>query len=132
MAAKKGTQKVATKEAQKQNKVSIRASIDRLVNKESTSLKAIASVTIGNAFAVHGIRIVDSQKGLFVSMPSTSYEDRDGNTQYSDIFHPISSEARGELIQTVKDAYDNALAQKQDEPEEGEMEEEEPSMEQTM
>ncbi len=89
MATKKETQKSATKASTKQQQqkpkmVSINARIDRLIDRENTSLKAIASANIGGAFAVHGIKITDSQKGLFVSMPSTSYTDREGNTQYND------------------------------------------------
>lgn len=64
MAAKKQT---ASKGATQKPKVpSIDARIDRLVNREDSSIKAIASVNIGGAFAIHGIRVIDSQKGLFV------------------------------------------------------------------
>ena len=35
--------------------------------------KAFASATIGGAFAVHGIRIIESDKGRFISMPQDSY-----------------------------------------------------------
>ena len=122
MATKKGTQKGATKQTtkapekqqtQKANKVSIDAKIDRLIDKDGSNLKAIASATIGGAFAVHGIKITDSQKGLFVSMPSTSYTDREGNTKYNDIFHPISAESREELINKVQEAYEQALEEQQ-------------------
>lgn len=118
MADKKATQKTAAKAATKQQKqkpkmVSINARIDRLIDRENTSLKAIASANIGGAFAVHGIKITDSQKGLFVSMPSTSYTDREGNVQYNDTFHPITAEAREELISKVKAAYEQALEEQQ-------------------
>lgn len=62
--------------------------------------------------AVHGIRIIESKKGLFVSMPATSYIDSEGNTKYSDICHPITAESRTALINSVMDAYKQALAQK--------------------
>lgn len=119
MATKKETQKSATKASTKQQQqkpkmVSINVRIDRLIDKENTSLKAIASANIGGAFAVHGIKITDSQKGLFVSMPSTSYTDREGNVQYNDTFHPITAEAREELISKVKAAYGQALEEQQD------------------
>lgn len=134
MAAKKGTQKTtkqttkapAKQQTQKVNKVSIDAKIDRLIDREGSNLKAIASANIGGAFAVHGIKITDSQKGLFVSMPSTSYTDRDGNTQYNDIFHPITAESREELINKVKEAYDQALEESQNQ---GESEEESEGLE---
>lgn len=119
MAAKKGTQKstkTATKpkqEAQKPKTVSIDARIDRLIDKPDSNLKAIASANISGAFAVHGIKITNSEKGLFVSMPSTSYTDRDGKKQYNDTFHPITAEAREELINKVNEAYRQALEEQQ-------------------
>ena len=83
---------------------SIRAKIDRLVDYENSKVKAIASVSIGNAFAIHGLRVIDSQKGLFVQMPQNSFQ-RDGKTEYSDIFHPVTAEARSELNSKVLEAY---------------------------
>lgn len=40
---------------------------------ENSKVKAIASVNIGGAFAIHGLRVIDSQKGLFVQMPQNSF-----------------------------------------------------------
>ena len=33
------------------------------------STKAYASVTIDDAFGIHGMKVIDGQKGLFVAMP---------------------------------------------------------------
>ncbi|MFR9036007.1 MAG: septation protein SpoVG family protein [Ruminococcus sp.] len=62
----------------------IHASINRMVNKEDSAIKAYASVTMDGMFAVHGLRVIETEKGRFVNMPSTSYTDKDGNKQYSD------------------------------------------------
>lgn len=86
----------------------INAKIDRLVD-NNTNLRAFASVTVGGAVAIHGLRVMDSQKGLFVSMPSYSYEDNNGETKYADYAHPISKEARDAINTKVLDAYDQAL-----------------------
>lgn len=113
MAAKKQT---APAKEQKQKNPSIQVRIDRLNNYEGSNVKAFASANIGGAFAIHGIRVVDSQKGLFVSMPQNSYKDGNGNTKYSDIFHAVTAEARAELNEKVTEAYEQALqAQQQDE-----------------
>lgn len=93
MAAKK--QQAPAKE-QKRKNPSIQVRIDRLNDYEGSSIKAFASANIGGAFAIHGIRVVDSQKGLFVSMPQNSYKDGNGNTKYSDVFHAVTAEARTE------------------------------------
>lgn len=120
MAAKKTPQKAAPKKGQK-NTPSITARIDRMVDYEGSSVRAIASASIAGAFAIHGIKVLDSEKGLFVSMPQTKYE-KDGKMQYSDIFHPITAESRAELNNTVLAAYEQKLqeeeAQEMDEPEE--------------
>ena len=61
--------------------------IDRMIDKPDSKLKATASVTLDGLFAVHGIRVVDTEKGLRAMMPSTKYEAKNGETKYSDIFH---------------------------------------------
>lgn len=121
----------ASKAAQKKSVPSIQVRIDRLNDYEGSNIKAFASANIGGAFAIHGIRVVDSQKGMFVSMPQSSHKDGNGNTKYSDIFHAVTAEARSELNEKVMDAYEQALAEQQDEAaEESEIEEQgiEPTM----
>ncbi len=109
--------KKSVKTASKQNRqdyptVSVR--IDRMVDREDSKVKAYASANIGGAFAIHGIRVVDSQKGLFVQMPQRSYE-KDGATKYEDIFHPITADARTELNSAVLSAYEQRLHMEEDE-----------------
>lgn len=89
----------------------ITATINRFVDKQDSSLKAYASVTMDGMFAVHGLKVMETEKGRFVNMPSTSYTDRDGNKQYSDIFHAITKAARNALNQAVLNAYDVKLQQ---------------------
>ena len=91
-------------------KTNISARIDRVVDSPNSKIKAIASVTIACAFAVHGIKVIDSQKGMFVQMPQSSYE-KDGQKHYSDQFHAITGSAREELISAVLDAYEQKLGQ---------------------
>jgi len=104
---------MAKKKEQKKALPNITARIDRLVDQEDSNIKAYASVNIGGAFAVHGIKVIDSVKGIFVSMPSNSYK-KDGKVEYSDICHPISAEARNELIDKVTEAYEAKLGEEQD------------------
>lgn len=104
---------MAKQKEQKKAVPTITARIDRLVNQEDSSIKAYASVNIGGAFAVHGIKVIDSVKGIFVSMPSNSYK-KDGKVEYSDICHPITADARNELIDRVTEAYETKLSEKQD------------------
>lgn len=87
MAGKKGGA-TATVQTEAKREPYIRARIDRVFNGETGKLKAIASANIGD-FAVHGIRLYQNDEGeYFVSMPSNSYKNAKGETQYDDIFHP--------------------------------------------
>lgn len=65
------------------------------VNTEG-KMKAIASITIDDAFVVRDIRVIEGQNGLFVAMPSRKTPDG----EFRDIAHPITQDAR-ELIQTA-------------------------------
>ena len=91
----------------------IRAKIDRLADFENSKVKAFASANIG-PFAVHGLRVIDGEKGMFVAMPSTSYQ-KDGKTEYQETFHPVSGEARKALNDAVLEAYEQKLAEVQTE-----------------
>lgn len=91
----------------------IRARIDRLADFEGSKVKAFASANIG-PFAVHGLRVVDGEKGMFVAMPSTSYQ-KDGKTEYQETFHPVSAEARKALNDAVLQAYEQKLTEEQTE-----------------
>ena len=74
--------------------------------------KANASVNINGCFAIRGIKVMDSSKGLFVSMPSY----RAGNGEYRDICFPCTKEARAEFDQAVLSAYHQALSQGMGQP----------------
>ena len=90
----------------------IQARIDHITGYEK--VKAFASANIGGAFAIHGLRVVDGEKGLFVAMPSTSFQ-RDGKTEYQETFHPVSGEARKALNDAVLQAYEQKLSEEQTE-----------------
>lgn len=114
--AKKNYFKKNSNNNRKQSLPRINAKIDNLVDND-TNLRAFASITVGGAVAIHGIRVMDSKKGLFVSMPSYSYEDKNGETQYADYAHPISKEARNAINKKVLDAYEQVLDEYESEDE---------------
>ncbi len=57
-------------------------------------MKGIASITIDDVFVIHDIKIIESDKGLFIAMPSK----KTPNGEFKDIAHPINTETR-EMIQ---------------------------------
>ena len=85
----------------------VEARIDRMVGGDYKT-KAFASATIGGAFAVHGIRIIESDKGRFISMTQESYQ-KNGETRYNDTFHAITTDARTALVEAVNEAYEQKL-----------------------
>lgn len=67
--------------------------------------KAIGSVNIGDVFVVHGVRVVESEKGLFVAMPQR----RDGD-RYRDVAHPVTAEMRSLVGSAVLEEYQRIKA----------------------
>ena len=97
---------------QTQKLPSVRADVYWLNPDEDSTIRANASLTIGGAFKVHGIKVVSGSKGDFVSMPS--YKSGDG---YKDIFHAVTADARQQMNDAVLAAYEQKLAeQTQDAP----------------
>ena len=50
----------------------------RTVNSDKTSKLAYASITLDDAFVVHGLTVIHGREGLFVSLPQLSYVDSVG------------------------------------------------------
>lgn len=76
----------------------------RLVTKEDSKLKAVASITIDECFVVHDIKVIEGKEGFFISMPSKKTPDG----EYRDIVHPINTETREKIIEEVLKAYEKA------------------------
>ena len=70
---------------------------------ENAPLKAVASVTFDGQFAVHDIKVINTESRLFIVMPSR--KNPDGS--YRDIAHPINSSFRSMLESEVLRAYEN-------------------------
>jgi stage V sporulation protein G len=68
-------------------------------------LKAYVTVTFDNCFVVRHIRVVKTEKGLLVSMPSRKLPDG----THKDIAHPITQEFRKKLETQVLAAYEEEL-----------------------
>lgn len=67
-------------------------------------MRAIVSITLDNEFVVHDIKVIEGDKGLFIAMPSKKSSDG----EYRDIAHPINSDTRKLLQDTVLKAYEEA------------------------
>ena len=58
--------------------------------KDSGKLKAYATIVFENCFIVRDLKIIEGDKGYFVSMPSRRRKDG----TFRDIVHPLDSETR--------------------------------------
>jgi len=76
-------------------------------------MKGVASITIDNEFVVHDIKVIESETGLFIAMPSRK-DQRDG--EYRDIAHPINVNARHKIQTAILTAFE-ALPPLEDLPE---------------
>lgn len=78
----------------------------RKVTKEG-KMKAVVSITLDDEFAVHDIKVIEGDKGLFIAMPSRKTSDG----EYRDIAHPINSVTRDRIQSLILNKYDELLQQ---------------------
>ncbi len=76
----------------------------RKIEKEGSRMKGIASVLLDDSFAVHDIRVIEGDNGLFIAMPSR----KTATGGYRDIAHPINPEVRAMFEEAIIDAYNKA------------------------
>ncbi|MFQ6752117.1 MAG: septation regulator SpoVG [Clostridia bacterium] len=74
----------------------------RLVTKEDSKLKAVASFTIDNAFVIHDVKIIEGANGNFIAMPSKQAP----SGEYRDIVHPLNTETREQIVSAILSAYE--------------------------
>ena len=74
------------------------------IEKENSRMKGIASVLLDDCFAIHDIRIIDGDNGLFIAMPSR----QTSTGGYRDIAHPINTETRQIFQKAILDEYEKA------------------------
>ncbi len=78
----------------------------RIVKKDDSKLKAVASITIDDCFVIHDIKVIEGTEGFFIAMPSR----KTGEGEYKDIAHPIKTETREELIKIILEAFEQEKA----------------------
>lgn len=73
------------------------------IEKENSRLKGIASVLIDDSYMIHGIKIIEGDKGLFIAMPNKKM----ATGEYRDIAHPVNSKVRGFFENAILNEYRN-------------------------
>ena len=77
----------------------------RVTEKEDSRMKGIASILLNDCFAIHDIRIIEGDNGLFIAMPSR----KTATGGYRDIAHPITPECRKMFEDAILDAYNKEI-----------------------
>ena len=67
-------------------------------------MKAIASITIDDCFAIHDIKVIENEDKVFVAMPNKRLKDG----TFIDVAHPINFETRAMIEKAVIEAYNQA------------------------
>ena len=68
--------------------------------------KAVAQVTLSDAFLIRGLKVMDGVNGLFVSYPNDPYYKGE---DYRSICHPITKQLREHIEEVVLEAYQRAV-----------------------
>ncbi|MCB9493614.1 MAG: septation regulator SpoVG [Epsilonproteobacteria bacterium] len=72
-------------------------------------LKAYATMVFDNCFIVRDMKIIQSDKGLFVSMPSR--RKKDGS--FKDIVHPLNADTRKMIEDRIIAEYEKSSGEEQ-------------------
>lgn len=79
----------------------------RKFEREGNRMKGIATVVIDNSFAIHDIRIIEGDNGLFIAMPSR----KTATGEYKDIAHPINTDVRNMFQSAILEEYNKESAE---------------------
>lgn len=73
----------------------------RVTISDDKNVKAFASITFDEILVVHGIKILDGRKGIFVAMPSKRAGDK-----FKDLVHPLNTEFRKKIQDKILSEYE--------------------------
>lgn len=83
-----------------------KAEIKKMFN-GSDKLRAVCSVILDDCFLVKNVRVVEGEKGLFVSLPSR----RNVKGEWTEQCFPMTKELREKLCAVILKEYDRVLAE---------------------
>lgn len=76
----------------------------RISISDDKKIKAYVSITFDDILVVHGIKILDGKKGIFVAMPSK----RSGE-KFKDLVHPLNTEFRKQIQDKILSEYKKSI-----------------------
>lgn len=73
------------------------------IEKENSRLRGMATIILDDQLAIHNIRIIEGDRGLFIAMPSRKTDE----DKYEDIVHPITNDFRNKVQDIILEKYRN-------------------------
>lgn len=76
------------------------------VENSNGRLLGYADVTVDDAIAIHGIKILEGEKGLFVAFPSERRVNKENDSvSFSDVVHPVNQETRDIFEKAIIESF---------------------------
>ena len=75
--------------------------VSRIYKLDGRPTKAFVDLVVEDMFVIKGVRVIEGEKGLFISLPKE--QGKDG--KWYSIVVPLSSEIKDELERVVLEAY---------------------------
>ncbi len=75
--------------------------------KESGRLKAYATIVFDSSFIIRDLKVIEGNKGYFVSMPSRKRKDG----TFRDIVHPLNSDTRSSIENLVIEEFKKVMGE---------------------
>lgn len=73
----------------------------RVIISDDKKVKAYVSITLDNLLVIHGIKVLDGKKGIFIAMPSKRVGDK-----YKDLVHPLNTNFRKTIQDKILYEFD--------------------------
>ena len=94
-------------------------SVKKIVPKEGSKMRAKVSVVLDDCFIIKYMRVIETEKGLIVAMPSKKFSlGVEGKAVHVDIVNPLNQETRNMFNEAVWKAYHEAPEATEDDEEE--------------
>ena len=86
--------------------MTIKVFIKTICADSHSALRASASVTLDDSFVIRGVRLIEKDGRMFISMPSVRIDSK----VWRNTCHPITAEFRERLEDAYIEAYNDYLA----------------------
>ena len=79
------------------------------------NIEALGRIYFDKCFVINNVKVIPSEKGSFVAMPSQLVSRENGTKEYEDVCFPITKEFRSELYDAILKEKDNVKQKRQEE-----------------